>query len=180
MTDHALPQAERTSFPAMPVSRWITAAAFAVPLCVLPSAAWRLSHVIGVAVNGAGPCDTGGNGELVYITGLSVISMSVALLTIGLVRSWGEVFPRWLPLVGGKTVPARGVTAVAGGGAALIGLLTVYAVVNMIFEFRPARDLPPGCEAPGLDVLVFYVPLIAWAPLLAVVSYAYYRRRTKA
>jgi len=70
---------------ARPIPRWATRAAIAVPLCVLPSALWRVGHVISVIV-GDGPCETGGAGELVYVTGLSVVSMSAALLTVGLVR----------------------------------------------------------------------------------------------
>jgi hypothetical protein len=123
-----------------------------------------------------GRCDTQSSGELVYIVGLSVVSMGVALLTIALVRPWGEVFPDWLPVVGGRDVPRRAVTIAAALGAAFIALLTVVGLVNVLRDVDPRGELPPGCEQPGLDVLVFYVPLIAWAPLLALVTYDYHRR----
>jgi hypothetical protein len=158
-----------------PVSPWIKAAAYAIPLCVLPSAAWRLAHAIGVMVD-RGRCDTQSSGELVYIVGLSVVSMGAALLTIGLVSRWGEVFPRWLPVIGGREVPARKVTVVAVTGATLIALLTVIGLLNVLRDVDPRRELPPGCEQPGFDVLVFYIPLVAWAPLLYLVTYDYYRR----
>ncbi|GAA2842698.1 hypothetical protein GCM10010505_77190 [Kitasatospora aburaviensis] len=29
----------------------------------------------------------------------------LTLLTLGLVRPWGEVTPRWIPLIGGKLLP---------------------------------------------------------------------------
>jgi hypothetical protein len=123
-----------------------------------------------------GRCDTQSTGELVYIVGLSVVTMGAALLTIGLVRTWGEVFPSWLPVIGGRDVPRRKVTIAAATGAAFIAFLTVVGLLNILRDVDPRGELPPGCEQPGFDVLVFYVPLIAWAPLLSLVIYDYYRR----
>jgi hypothetical protein len=81
-----------------PVSRWIKAAAYAVPLCVLPSALWRLWALARGLPAGCRPATQ--PWEPYYITGLSVVSLGAALLTIGLVRPWGELIPRWIPLVG--------------------------------------------------------------------------------
>ena len=103
----------RTGSARTAVPRWVTVMAVAVPICVVPSAVWRLSHVADVVVNGPGPCHTGGNAETVYMAGLSVGSLGLAMLTLGLVRPWGEVFPKWIPVIGGRTVPARPVTAAA-------------------------------------------------------------------
>ena len=36
---------------------------------------------------------------------LATLSIVGAVLTVGLVRPWGEVFPRWIPFVGRKRVP---------------------------------------------------------------------------
>jgi hypothetical protein len=164
---------------ARPPSQWIRAAAYAVPLCVLPSALWRLSHAIGVMVD-RGRCDTQSSGELGYIVGLSVVSMGAALLTIGLASTWGEVFPDWFPVVGGREVPARPVAVAAATGATLIALLTIVGLLNVLRDVEPRGGLPPGCAKPGFDVLVFYVPLIAWAPLLYLVTYDYHRRSAEA
>jgi hypothetical protein len=163
-----------------PVSRWITAAAYAVPLCVLPSALWRLWALADGLPRGcrqAGPA-----WEPYYVTGLSVVSLSAALLTIGLVRPWGEVLPHWIPLVGGRTVPVRAAVTAASLGTIFIFGVYAYALLNPIFRFRVAPDIP-GCpsplEGPGAWVAVAsYAPLLAWGPLLAVVTVAYYRRRT--
>jgi len=154
----------------------VRVAAFAGPLCVLPSAAWRLSLVIHLSTGGSDPCVIGGTGELVYITALSVVSMGAALLSIGPVRPWGEVFPLWLPIVGGRPVPLRVATAVALAGATLIGLLMVYGLLNLSFG-QPPPMLPPGCEQPGFWTMILYLPLIAWSPLLLLVTLDYYRRR---
>src|SRR5690606_38870941 len=37
--------------------------------------------------------------------GLGPMALFGALMTLGLVRRLGEVFPRWLPLLGGRVVP---------------------------------------------------------------------------
>ncbi|GAA0271258.1 hypothetical protein GCM10010302_06030 [Streptomyces polychromogenes] len=39
-----------------------------------------------------------------YVVGLSVLTEAPALLTTGLVSEWGEVVPRWVPLIGGRRV----------------------------------------------------------------------------
>lgn len=40
-----------------------------------------------------------------YVLGLSVLSEAITLLALGLVRPWGEVLPRWVPLLGGRPLP---------------------------------------------------------------------------
>jgi hypothetical protein len=163
-----------------PVSRWITAAAYAVPLCVLPSALWRpwaLADGLPRGCRQAGPA-----WEPYHITGLSVVSLGAALLTIGLVRPRGEVLPGWIPLMGGRTVPVRAAVTAASLGTVFIFGVHAYALLNPIVRFRVAPDIP-GCPSPlhgpGAWVAVAScAPLLAWGPLLAVVTVAYDRRRT--
>jgi hypothetical protein len=161
------------------IPRWVTAAAVAIPVLVLPSATWRATYILDVWIGGAGPCDTKSLGEGIYIASLSVLSMGFALLTLGLVRPWGEVVPGWVPVLGGRPVPARAVTFAAAAGATLIAMLVAYFLLNKAFGFveGPTKPVPPGCETPGDDVLALYAPLIAWAPLLYVVTFQYHRRR---
>ena len=164
-----------------PVSRWIKAAAYAVPLCVLPSALWRLWALADGLSPGCRQVTQAW--EPYYIAGLSVASFGAALLTIGLVRPWGELIPRWIPLVGGRTVPVRAAVTAASVGATFIFGVYAYALLNPIFHFRVAPDIP-GCPSPlhgpGAWVAVAsYAPLLAWGPLLVVVTVAYYRRRTQ-
>ena len=163
-----------------PVSRWTKAAAYAVPLCVLPSALWRLWALADGLPPGCRQVTQAW--EPYYITGLSVASFGAALLTIGLVRPWGEVIPRWIPLVGCRAIPVWAAVTAASVGATLIFGVYAYALLNPVLHFRVAPDIP-GCpsplEGPGAWVAVAsYAPLLAWGPLLVVVTVAYYRRRT--
>jgi hypothetical protein len=168
--------------PSPTVPRWVRIAAYAIPLLVLPSAAWRLSYILDVWISGAGPCDTTSVGEGIYIASLSVVSMGFALLTTGLVRPWGEVVPRWVPLAGGRPVPVRGPTIAAAAGATVIALIAGWFVINHLFGIveGPTKPVPAGCDPPGVDVLAVYAPMLLWAPLLYAVTFQYHRRRTGA
>lgn len=87
-----------------------------------------------------------------------------ALLTYGLIARWGEVWPRWMPVVRGRPVPVR--AAVVPGG--LVAMLFACASVSFVPEVLAAGD-------PSM-LLVFPFPL--WAPALgtAVLGYALRRR----
>jgi len=166
-----------------PVPRLVRWAAYAVPLCVLPSVLWRIP----LLVSGPPGCPDYqySPGEGAYILALSVLSEGAALLTIGLVRPWGEVFPRWIPVIGGRRVPVRATVAVAGTGAAFVTAVTWFAAVNYIFRLGPAWVPGAPCTLPTagtkqLALVAGYAPLLAWGPLLAAVTVSYYRRRTRA
>jgi hypothetical protein len=60
-------------------------------------------------------------------------------------------------------------------GAALIGLLTVYFLARLVLGVDGSES-STGCEPPGLEILGFYTPLVAWAPLLYLVTRDYRRR----
>lgn len=162
------------------IPQWVIIAAWLVPLCVLPSATWRLTHLFGVIVNGPGPCDSGTLTGALYISALSIGSVSAALMTLGLVQPWGEIFPRWLPFVGGRPVPFRGVTAIALLGAATLCFLALLPTMNAMFDWYARPSLPPGCTPPtgsfATMLAWIYAPLLAWPPLLCLVALDYYRR----
>jgi len=151
-------------------SSWAVGAAFAVPLCVLPSAVWRLSLVF-----------TDDAVTTWYMIFLSALSMGLALSTLGLVHRWGQQVPHWVPVLRGRSIPARPVVVVALIGGSLLVAISVYFVLNQTFHFMPrgwvgvGRD-EPAHPVPGWEVLQYYAPLIAWGPLVIAVA-ADYRRR---
>jgi hypothetical protein len=123
-----------------PPPRAVKLAAYLVPLCVLPSAVWRIAVAVPTELEGC-PASPMGSWEPVYIACLSVVSFGAALLTLGLVQRWGVVFPRWVPRYGGRTVPSRPVVAVASAGAALIWAIYAWGFLNPSFDwYQPAPD----------------------------------------
>ena len=108
-----------------------------------------------------------------YVFGLTLLLVALALLSLGLVRPWGEVLPRWIPVVGGKDVPPLAAVVPAGAGAVAVTMLWVNAFANIkeICGFY-------GLEGAERTVMIAgYSPLLLWGPLLAGLTVSYARRR---
>ncbi|MBE1561999.1 hypothetical protein [Nonomuraea africana] len=147
-----------------------------VPLLVLPSTVWRIGLALGLPLGYTeqGQRDLVGTtawGPLCLIA-LSVLTEAAALLTVGLVRRWGEVVPRWIPLLGGRTIPRLAVTVPAWLGVAVLALLWTPF---LFWWTLPHTDMTTTGR---LLVGFVYLPLVAWAPLLAAVTLSYQHRRT--
>ncbi|MFF6914345.1 hypothetical protein [Streptomyces sp. NPDC012466] len=164
--------------PVVGVSRRIRLVAYAVPLAVLPSSIWRLPAAFS---------DGRGLGERAYIVFLSVLSEVLAFAAIGLIALWGEVFPRWIPILRGRRVPRSAAVLPATIGAASLTLLFTLLFITSEIRGTTIRggDLPadsPG-QAGGWEAAWFYVcyaPLTLWGPLLGVLTVAYWKRRSAA
>ncbi|MEU6667925.1 hypothetical protein [Streptomyces sp. NPDC046727] len=155
-----------------PPPRWALWAAHLATLVVLPSGLWRIVLVIGIP---AGYTETGFEsfetfGAKVWMLTLSVLSELVAFLTIGLVRPWGEVVPRWIPLIGGRRVRPMAAVVPAALGAAALTL--IWANVPWWWTYPHENMTPTG----NLIVGILYQPLFLWGPLTAAVTVSYYRR----
>ncbi|MEV0156074.1 hypothetical protein AB0H57_20390 [Micromonospora sp. NPDC050686] len=100
--------------------------------------------------------------------GLGVAAVGGTVLTLGLIAGWGERFPRWLPMVGGRPVPPR--VAVIPGG--VVAAAACVAAPGFVLH---------GLESDGMGVgmllalLIFPFPV--WGPLLAAAVLAYRLRR---
>ncbi|MGW8571009.1 hypothetical protein [Streptomyces niveus] len=161
--------------PTSGVSRRTQLVAYAVPLTVLPSSIWRLPAAFDDGI---------GLGERAYIVALSVVSELLALTAIGLIARWGEVFPRWVPLLRGRRVPIRAAVVPAAVGATILTLF--FTVLQIVSAIRGTKiggdDLPDSApsQVGGWETASFYVcylPLTLWGPLLAVLTTAYWKRR---
>ncbi|MFF2275347.1 hypothetical protein [Agromyces sp. NPDC058126] len=112
---------------------------------------------------------TGELSPAVLATGLMLGSGAAAacVLTLGLIMRWGRVFPRWMPRLGGRPVPAR-LAVVPGLAAATI--ITISAV--------PVFVLSLGADS-LIEVIVFdlVLPLWFWGPMLALAVWAYAAER---
>jgi hypothetical protein len=157
------------------VPRWAQRAAVGAALSNVPSGLWRLAIAVGLPVGLAqseyDQMHAPGWGSF-YLVGLSVVSELLAFLTLGLVQSWGETWPRWIPYLRGHRVPVLPATIVAGLGAlatTVFGAMFVYTSVDADMDASPW----------GTWLLnIVYAPLLLWGPLLGAVTVHYYRRRT--
>ena len=168
--------------PVAGVPRWARIAAFTIPFTVLPSSVWRIAFVT------AGPGEQG-RGDVpswlpmeVYVVILSVVSELLAFTAVGLISTWGEVFPRWVPGLRGRKVPTLAAVIPAAMGAAVLTLMWTVAAVTFLFERdiygRPIQgDLPLNFhDWQGMLSIAAYAPLLLWGPLLGALTFAYWRR----
>ncbi|MFI1419934.1 hypothetical protein ACH4VX_18450 [Streptomyces sp. NPDC020731] len=164
-----------------PVPRWAMRLAYALPLLLLPSCLWRLPFALHFEMGQIGEIGMPTYWvSIPYVLGLSVLSELTAILTIGLVRGWGEVAPAWIPIIGGKRVrPMAAVVPAVLGGLVLTLLFTAvpigdgrrlapYGIIDTV-EYTNAfwQTLATVCVT----------PIAAWGPITIALAIAYYRRR---
>ncbi|MEU5438695.1 hypothetical protein AB0G73_35885 [Streptomyces sp. NPDC020719] len=159
----------------LPAPRWAVRAAHAAALTAVPSGLWRIALGFGLPV-GYSDAELHRSFQIpgwgsVAVIGLSVVSEALALLTLGLVRPWGEVVPRWIPFIGGRRVhPLAAVIPAALGSLALMAIWSGFALWW-------SDEHHPAFQGPWRDIVgVCYQPLVLWGPLLAAVTFSYYRR----
>jgi hypothetical protein len=159
-----------------PAPPWIKIAAWVTPLCVLPSSLWRV-----YAITQIPPGCPDSAGTHVYIVGLSTVAFLAAFATVGLVSPWGRFVPQWVPLLGGRPIRPRTVLTIACTGIALLSVVYLFAFLNPVFGWREPIDDVPGCPPPedtdgAWIAYVAYTPILAWLPLLVLVTADFHRR----
>ncbi|MFI6941289.1 hypothetical protein ACIBI4_18600 [Streptomyces sp. NPDC050418] len=159
-----------------PAPRWAVWCARLAAVVVLPSAVWRLvmvaGHPAGYTDEGFVAFDT--FGAKLWMLTLTVLTELVVLLTLGLVKPWGEVVPRWIPVLGGRRV--RPLAAVVPGALGAVALTGIWATIPLWWT-HPHDDMT---SAGNLIVGLLYQPLVLWGPLTAAVTYSYYARHRAA
>jgi hypothetical protein len=102
---------------------------------------------------------------------LGMAALGCGILSLGLVQEWGQVFPRWIPVLGGRRVP----TLLAVIPASIAAVIIMSASVG---SFRLAFE--SGLVHRNADGWAMIAPMLAW-PLwsiaLAVATVLYYQRR---
>lgn len=152
-----------------PPAAWANVAAHLVTLTALPSGLWRVGLALGfhAGYTERGYIDLNANWSLVI---LSLVIEGFALLALGLVRPWGEQVPRWIPRLGGRHVRPKWAVIAASSGVAI--LLVMWTPFLLWWNTDHAGMTHTGATAVGF----LYLPLVAWAPLLAAVTVDYHRR----
>ncbi|UYM04515.1 hypothetical protein [Solicola gregarius] len=175
MTTTAPPR-QRPRTTGRPVPRWAVIAAHVAALTPVLSSLWRLPLMFGIAMgmDDAFMDDMMSHplwARAAYLVGLGMLSDGLAFLTIGLVRPWGEVFPRWVPVLCGRRIPVLAVVvpAVIGGLAATM-VFTVAGPLGWPGNFD-------GVDGWTVMMTACYAPLVLWGPLVLAVTFSYWRRR---
>lgn len=91
------------------------------------------------------------------------------VLTLGLIRPWGEIFPGWMPRVGGRPVPVW-FAAVPGG---LVAAAVTAATVPFLMQ-----GIGEGFA--GVAAYSLVMPFWAWGPLLGLAVWGYVLDREQA
>jgi hypothetical protein len=169
------------------VPRWARLAAYAIPLTLLPSSLWRIAAYTFHAPIADGPTHApsrlrGVPLEL-YVVLLSIVSELAAVISVGLIATWGEVVPRRVPGLGGRAAPMRPAVIAGAAGAAVLTLLWAWVAVHFALGQR-IDGTPQSAIAPlnlhdwrGVLAVAAYAPLVLWGPLLAAATIAYYHSR---
>ncbi len=151
-------------------------AAHLIPLVVLPSGIWRILLGCGLSM-GFSQATLEAQGfpgrGTVMVMLLTLLTEALALLSLGLVRPWGEVVPRWVPVLRGRRVPRTPVVVAAATGGVLLTALWAYALVG-VFTGRLEEVSGRGWH---VLVVACYLPAVLWGPLLLWVTLIYHRRR---
>ena len=153
---------------------WATAIAILIPLFYAATRwAWALGFPLGISEAFLR------EGQAVGLwwagAGLATVAVGGAILTLGLVQRWGEVFPNWIPRLGGRRVPP----ALAIVPAALISVLVTSAGL-MFLRLTLLRTMGAVFPAISPENWAALAPELLW-PLwggaLAAATLAYYYRR---
>lgn len=143
--------------------RWGRVATLVAACCPLPYALVRLTWLTPWPVGGSGP-DLELNPEIrLWGVLLGLAALVGSMLTIGLISSWGERFPRWTPGLTGRRVPISAAAVPAG----LVASVVVMAAPSMVAQ----------SWADGDPMFLVLFPLPVWGPALALATVAYVLRR---
>jgi hypothetical protein len=99
-------------------------------------------------------------------TGLMLGSGATAAstLTLGLILPWGRTFPKWMPRIGGRSVPVAAAVVPGSIAAAVLCISAAPMLVTIV----------GNADAPVDSLLVNLVlPLWFWGPMLALAVWAY-------
>ncbi|MGW2372290.1 MULTISPECIES: hypothetical protein [Kitasatospora] len=159
-----------------PVPRWALRLARALPFVLLPHCLWRLPFAFDFRMGLVDPAAPAYEWwDTPYVFALSLITEALALLTVGLVSGWGEVFPRWVPFLRGHRVPPLGpLIATLLGGLVLFGLFGLQPLV----WFGVVDEVGFGNIWWEALYRVCVSPAMLWGPITIALGIAYYRRRT--
>ncbi|UBU11562.1 hypothetical protein [Nonomuraea gerenzanensis] len=178
MTINLPHKAPATSDTERPVPRWALRAAYALPWLLLPSCLWRLPFAFHFEMGQLSDAPVSPLWVTIpYVFGLSVLTELAGLLSIGLVRRWGEVVPGWIPVIGGRRVPPMAAVVPAVAGGLVLTVVSVWMVLTWVGVSGRMAYENGWWQALAM---VCITPLALWGPIVLALAYAYCRRRRHA
>jgi hypothetical protein len=175
MTTKLMHKVPATSDTERPAPRWALRLAYALPLLLLPSCLWRLPFAFDFTMGQVQDTRMPGLAiSIPYVFGLSILTEVAALASIGLVSRWGETFPTWVPIVGGKRVPPMVVIIPATIGGLVMTCVTAMMGLTWfgVIEGVPYENL--WWEALAKTAIA---PIAVWGPTVLALTAAYHVRR---
>jgi hypothetical protein len=151
--------------------KWAVAIAVAIPLgYAITRYSWALGIPLGVRQKLLDDL-----GTAVYAgAALATLAVGGAVLTLGLVRRWGEVFPRWIPRLHGRSVPI-GLAVVPAWIVSIVLASAGLMFVRLAVTGELGENLPGTSDDIAGWLPEMFWPL--WAAALAAAAYAYWLRR---
>ncbi len=147
--------------------KWAGAVAVAIPV-VYAATRWLWALGIPLGISDEFLREGQASGLWIAGAGLATVAVGGAILTLGLVQRWGEVFPRWIPGLAGKRVPP----ALAIVPATAVSIIVTAAGISYVRLFVNL-GMPLGeWTTIGPELLW---PL--WGISLALATLAYHLRR---
>jgi hypothetical protein len=110
--------------------------------------------------------------------GLALMALGGAVLTVGLLRPWGEVFPHRMPVLGGRRVPIRFAVSWALAVSVLVMVAGLF-FVRAVLTDSGLVGAPSGAD----QQLAAWLPEMfwpIWSLALAGAALCYRERRTRA
>jgi hypothetical protein len=151
---------------------WTTRMTYAAAALALPYPAVRIAWALGIPLGVPGGYLQGEEPLVrVGIAALGGLAVGGAILTIGLVRPWGEFFPRWIPVLRGRRVPIWFAVVPGLWAAVVISQMGLRMALWSVGELSEVSWDTWGEGLPGL----FFLP---WGLTLAAAVYAYAVRRS--
>ena len=159
-----------------PVPAWTHRWAYAA--VALPLIGWAVPHalwVLGVpfGISAAELADIGANLSLGAALAITAVPPVAGLLVLGLVQRWGQQFPRWVPVLGGRRVPP--LLALVPAGVVAAALITYGVLSTSVL----VRSLVDGSRtwaqiADGWAVVATLLVFVGWGVTLAVTAVGYH------
>ncbi len=156
-------------------ARWVRIAVYVAMLVPVIYAATRFAWALGIPLGMSEKSLSLGQASGTWIGGLSLATFGLvgAVLMLGLVQRWGEVFPRWMFGLAGRRVPI----ALAVVPASIVSVLLLVGGIATWFSWAKMAENAVASEQSMIIVVGPLALFPLWAVSLAVATLGYYYRR---